>query len=519
METDQLLQGFTGDHLKKRQEIPLEKRFKFRKHLGKGSFGRVDLVKDRTMKQKVALKSIRISKHLRRQIYMERKALDAVVGCPFLIQRHLTWESKDYFWIAMEHASGGDLHLLGEQGDFDIDTIRFYAAECIIGLQQFHEKGFIHRDIKPKNVFIGRDGHIRIGDFGLATEQGEDEVGTPGYIAPEIYTGEPYSSAVDWFSLGVMLFVLSTGVPAKRCKASIVPAYGLDCHLEDLIIKLMHENPTERLGQNGDIRSHPFFSTINWDDLQQLKITPPFIPVDLVKDRTTKQKVALKSIRISKHLRRQIYMERKALDAVVGCPFLIQRHLTWESKDYFWIAMEHASGGDLHLLGEQGDFDIDTIRFYAAECIIGLQQFHEKGFIHRDIKPKNVFIGRDGHIRIGDFGLATEQGEDEVGTPGYIAPEIYTGEPYSSAVDWFSLGVMLFVLSTGVPAKRCKASIVPAYGLDCHLEDLIIKLMHENPTERLGQNGDIRSHPFFSTINWDDLQQLKITPPFIPCGK
>ncbi|XP_077327424.1 protein kinase C theta type-like [Lithobates pipiens] len=278
METDQLLQSLTGDHLDKGQAIPLEKRFKFRKHLGKGTYGRVDLVKVRATKRKLAIKAIRISERLRRQIYKERKALDAVVSCPFLIQRHLTWESKGYFWIAMEHASGGDLHhLLNKQVYFDINTIRFYAAECIIGLQQFHEKGFIHRDIKPNNVFIGRDGHIRIVDFGLATEQGEDEVGTPGYIAPEIYTGEPYSSAVDWFSLGVMLFVLATGVPAKRCKASIVPAYGLDYHLEDLIIKLLHENPTERLGQNGDIRSHPFFSTINWDDLQQLKITPPFI--------------------------------------------------------------------------------------------------------------------------------------------------------------------------------------------------------------------------------------------------
>ncbi|XP_073479623.1 protein kinase C theta type-like [Aquarana catesbeiana] len=280
METDQLLQSLTGYHLDKGQEIPLEKRFTFRKHMGKGTFGRVDLVKDRATKRKVALKAIRISERLRWQIYKERKALDAVVGCPFLIQRHLTWESKDYFWIAMEHASRGDLHhLLHKQGGLDIDTIRFYAAECIIGLQQFHEKGFIHRDIKPKNVFIGREGHIRIGDFGLASEQGEGEAGTPGYIAPEIYTGKPYSKAVDWFSFGVMLFVLVTGVPAKRCRATIVPAYGLDCDLEDLIIKLLHENPTERLGQNRDIRSHPFFSTINWDDLQQLKITPPFIPV------------------------------------------------------------------------------------------------------------------------------------------------------------------------------------------------------------------------------------------------
>ncbi|XP_077327449.1 putative serine/threonine-protein kinase PRKY [Lithobates pipiens] len=186
MEKVQLLWSLTGDHQDKRREIPLEKRFKHRKHLGKGSFGSVDLVKDRVTKRNVALKIIRISELQKRKIYKEKKVLEAVVGCPFLIQSYQSWESENCFWIAMEHASGGDLHhLLKKQGCFDIDTIRFYAAECIIGLQQLHEKGFIHRDIKPKNVFIGGDGHIRIGDFGEATELGEGLAGTPGYIAPE----------------------------------------------------------------------------------------------------------------------------------------------------------------------------------------------------------------------------------------------------------------------------------------------------------------------------------------------
>ncbi|PIO34234.1 hypothetical protein AB205_0049980 [Aquarana catesbeiana] len=135
-----------------------------------------------------------------------------------------------------------------------------------------------------------------------------------------------------------------------------------------------------------------------------------------------------------------------------------------------------------------------------------------------DIKKKeNILIGEDGHVRIADFGEASERrGEGFAGTIGYIVPEIFDGKPYNAAVDWYSFGMTLFSIASGLSPMWCNSSIISTYNLDPHLKDLIEKLLIKTPDQRLGMNGDIRGHPFFRDINWDDLKQLKVTPPFIP---
>ncbi|XP_071969795.1 RAC family serine/threonine-protein kinase homolog [Engystomops pustulosus] len=97
-----------------------------------------------------------------------------------------------------------------------------------------------------------------------------------------------------------------------------------------------------------------------------------------------------------------------------------------------------------------------------------------------------------------------------------MAPEIIAGQKYNAAVDWYSLGIIIYQLVTGVKAWECDVSDLPTYHLDTDTENIIEELLCEDPKRRLGINNSIRDHPFFHHIQWDDLEALNIPPPFIP---
>jgi serine/threonine protein kinase len=122
----------------------------------------------------------------------------------------------------MEYVQGGELfYHLNQRGKFTEDEIRFYAAEIVTFLSLMHEHGIIYRDLKPENILVAKNGHLKFTDFGLSKDGMEFEdreltfsvCGTPEYIAPEIIKREGHGAAVDWWSLGILLFELYTGKP------------------------------------------------------------------------------------------------------------------------------------------------------------------------------------------------------------------------------------------------------------------------------------------------------------------
>uniref|UniRef100_A0A669FAU5 Protein kinase C n=2 Tax=Oreochromis TaxID=8139 RepID=A0A669FAU5_ORENI len=211
-----------------------------------------------------------------------------------------------------------------------------------------------------------------------------------------------------------------------------------------------------------------------------------------------------------------------------------------------FLVIEYVNGGDLMFhMQRQRKLPEEHARFYAAEICIALNFLHEKGIIYRDLKLDNVLLDHEGHIKLTDYGMCKEgirPGDTTstfCGTPNYIAPEILRGEDYGFSVDWWALGVLMFEMMAG----RSPFDIItdnPDMNTEEYLFQVILEkpiriprslsvkaagvlkgFLNKDPKERLGcqvQTGftDIKSHTFFRSIDWEQLEKKEVTPPFKP---
>uniref|UniRef100_A0A8C9X1A1 Ribosomal protein S6 kinase n=1 Tax=Sander lucioperca TaxID=283035 RepID=A0A8C9X1A1_SANLU len=175
--------------------------------------------------------------------------------------------------------------------------------------------------------------------------------------------------------------------------------------------------------------------------------------------------------------------------------------------------------------------------FYLAEISMALGHLHQKGIIYRDLKPENIMLNNNGHVKLTDFGLCKESIHDGTvthtfcGTIEYMAPEILMRSGHNRAVDWWSLGALMYDMLTGAPPftgenrkktidkiLKCKLSLPPY--LTQEARDLLKKLLKRNASLRLGAGpgdaAEVQAHPFFRHTNWDDLFARKVEPPFKP---
>ncbi|KAK4794518.1 hypothetical protein SAY86_012512 [Trapa natans] len=306
--------------------------FEIIKPISRGGFGRVFLARKRATGDMFAIKVLKkadmIRKNAVESILAERNILISVRN-PFVVRFFFSFTCKDNLYLVMEYLNGGDLYsLLRNLGCLDEDMARIYIAEVVLALEYLHSLNVIHRDLKPDNLLIGQDGHIKLTDFGLSkvglinsTDEftgpqvsstgflGEDEtldhhsinreqrqkhsvVGTPDYLAPEILLGMGHGKTADWWSVGIILYELLVGIPPFNADhpqkifdnimnrdipwPKVPEEISYDAY--DFIDKLLTENPVQRLGATGaaEVKQHPFLKNINWDTLAKQKAM--FIP-------------------------------------------------------------------------------------------------------------------------------------------------------------------------------------------------------------------------------------------------
>ncbi|EAX95627.1 AGC family protein kinase [Trichomonas vaginalis G3] len=276
--------------------------------LGRGTYGKVQLVKQKETGKLFALKTM--SKRLLaetdqiEQTIVERDLL-LKVKCPFLVGAHYTFQTDAKVFMILDYVPGGELFgRLKQESSFPESRTRLYAAEILLGLGYLHSKNYIYRDLKPENILVDIDGHLRLTDFGLAKRATDNEstnsfCGTPEYIAPEMIQRLPYTKAVDWWSLGILIFEMLTGLPPfydenvnQMYRSILRDEVAFPSHISlaarNLINKLLDKNPATRLGSGPtdmeEIKTHPFFKDLNWSEVEEKKVKPEWVPE--IKDAT-----------------------------------------------------------------------------------------------------------------------------------------------------------------------------------------------------------------------------------------
>ncbi|XP_041437118.1 serine/threonine-protein kinase N1-like [Xenopus laevis] len=234
----------------------------------------------------------------------------------------------------MEFVEGGDLasHLV--RNGMSQERTRFYSACIVLGLQFLHDRNITHRDLKLENVLLDRDGYAKITDFGISkegmsfTDRSQTQCGTLPYMAPEMFTQFPYTRSVDWWGLGVCIYLMRlsqipfTGDDADEIIHKIVyeePIYppSLTPEIYKIITQLLTKTPYRRLGsdKNGaeDVKKSDFFEGLDWEALQKKEVQPPFVPNIKVPEICT-EGIALEPPDITLPLLNETKMALKELD-------------------------------------------------------------------------------------------------------------------------------------------------------------------------------------------------------------
>lgn len=272
--------------------------------IGKGGFGKVWKVIMKKSKEQFAMKEMLkariISKRSVHSVMNERRLL-AMIKHPYIVNMQYAFQCRENLYLIMDLMPGGDLRYhLGKQRRFSESQTRFFIVCLICALEYLHTNKMIHRDIKPENLVFDAKGYLRLTDFGIARiwqpENGHETSGTPGYMAPEVICRQNHSTTADYFALGVIMYEFMLGrrpyigKSRKEIRDSILARQvqvrtteipeGWSNEAVDLTNKLLQRKANNRIGNNGieEIKSHPWFDSINWLKVYQKNIDSPFVP-------------------------------------------------------------------------------------------------------------------------------------------------------------------------------------------------------------------------------------------------
>ncbi|KZT72605.1 Pkinase-domain-containing protein [Daedalea quercina L-15889] len=298
------------------------------KMLGRGDVGKVYLVREKKSGKLFAMKVLSkkemiVRKKIKRAL-TEQEIL-ATANHPFIVTLHHSFQSEQYLYFCMEYCMGGEFFraLQSRPGRcLSEDASRFYAAEVTAALEYLHLMGFIYRDLKPENILLHQSGHIMLSDFDLAKQSGEPGgrpatihqvengmplidtrsctadfrtnsfVGTEEYIAPEVIESSGHTSAVDWWTLGILIYEMiyaTTPFKGERRDDTFDNILHLPVHFrdrpkvsaacKDVVTRLLDKRELTRLGSMtgaSEVKQHEWFAKINWGLLRNTR--PPIVP-------------------------------------------------------------------------------------------------------------------------------------------------------------------------------------------------------------------------------------------------
>ncbi|KAI3650464.1 hypothetical protein MP228_003945 [Amoeboaphelidium protococcarum] len=271
--------------------------FQYVSTLGTGTFGRVMLVIHST--QYYALKILKKSEIIRlKQVehIKSEKSVLTMLRHPFIVNMMANFQDSRNVYILLEYVPGGDLFShLRRAGRFSNEVARFYAAEIASAIAYIHSKSIVYRDLKPENLLLDSEGHIKIADFGFAKvvlDRTWTVCGTPEYLPPEIIQSSGHGKAVDWWSFGVLIYEMINGFPPflddspmgiyqKILDGRIAWTDWIEKDAKDLVKRLLTDK-SKRLGNlrggSEEVKKHKWFKSIDFSRLEARQIAAPFRP-------------------------------------------------------------------------------------------------------------------------------------------------------------------------------------------------------------------------------------------------
>lgn len=276
--------------------------------LGCGGFGAVELVESIVTWDTYALKALSkgyVVKTGSQTSVMSEKNIQLLCDSDFIIKLYETYNGSQTLYFLLELALGGELYATyNKKGFFGSERhAKFYVAGVVFAFDHLHSKKVIFRDLKPENLLLTEKGEVKLTDMGLAKfviGKTYTTCGTPDYFAPEIIASSGHTSAVDWWTTGILVFELMSGHPPfesptpmqtynKINKGIVRVSFPARCrgNIEDLIKSLLKKEPGARLpmrmGGTDNLKQHPWYRGFEWRAMQNLSMTPPYIPA--VKDK------------------------------------------------------------------------------------------------------------------------------------------------------------------------------------------------------------------------------------------
>ena len=484
-------------------------RYEILESIGQGGMGSVYKALDRELDRTIALKTIRpdlasnasILRRFKQEILLARQISHRNVI------RIFDFGVADAFrFITMEFVDGENLRTrLRRQGKLTPDESVAVIRQICEGLQAAHAEEVVHRDLKPENILIDPQNHIRIMDFGLAhsfeaphlTRTGM-LLGTPDYMSPEQARGEHADGRSDIFATGLIFYELLTGeLPFKanstvekllqRTREHARPPELVNPAIPKRISEIVM-GCLEMDAGNRYQTAHEILCDLDsgQSNVRSARATAPgslrpgtmlgtryrieaeagvggmgkvYRATDVDLGRT----VALKVIRAElagdsgsfELLKREILLASRVTHRHV-----LRIHDLGEADGVRFVSMAWMDGEDLGALIERnGALTEDRILSLAKQLSEGLEAAHREGVIHRDLKPRNILLDSSGSACISDFGLAETlkssqetlagSGAGIAGTPRYMSPEQVEGKVLDQRTDIYSLGLVLYEISTG----------------------------------------------------------------------
>lgn len=270
--------------------------FEVLRTVGTGSYSTVKLAIDKVSRGPVVLKIMSKSLIIRKgqvEHIKNERAILALVKSQFIEQLKATFQTPISLYYVLEYVPGGELfRLLNDRSVLPAEEAVFYAAEVVCALRYLHSLNCVFRDLKPENVLIAADGHLKLADFGFAKLLKSEEktltlCGTPEYMAPEVIERSGHGLNTDWWQLGILIYeMLYATTPftdpspyqlyENILSQTVHYPTGSPVTLS-LLAGLLQKRPGSRFTEE-EILKHPFFQTIDWAVAERKELRPPYVP-------------------------------------------------------------------------------------------------------------------------------------------------------------------------------------------------------------------------------------------------